>query len=101
MAYFDSDLAKCLIDILGETGPFEIDTNIASHNCFLEYKKQLKKDKIKIGHEGKSVTKDDIKKFLKKAEKYSQKEILNNGRSYFFEGVEKTGNKSYAFIWGS
>lgn len=107
MVYFDDELASTLIDILDEIGPFQINTNIASHNIFLEkedperYMELLEKDNMTIGESGKKVTKSDLKNFLFKAKKYGEKDAFNNGRSYFFEGITKVGEKSYEFDWGS
>lgn len=96
--------------IIGVQGPVYLDTNIYEHseNYYGDYYNKFydgnwkKKDIIKFGKKGKLITIDDIfivfDKIFKN-EKYE--ELMEGGRSYFFEGITKEYNDKFNIIWGS
>ena len=114
MAYISSELelVRCVVDIVGRNGPVYVDTGIAKHNYMLGDKMEkqgkeaewlgiLAADIKPIGEEGRKITKKDIQNFLDVAEARGKMKIFDNGRSYFFEGMNKKSDDSYEFLWGS
>ena len=95
---------EALTQIIGKPGPITIDTQIISHNFVEEsWAKQNGVDEVfVVGEQGKEVTLEDVLRFfcaLREDERLQ--EVLENGRTYFFEGVEMVGEKKLMFCWGS
>jgi hypothetical protein len=87
-----------LSNVLGKKGPIHLDCGINKHQ--FEPFDELCDDFV-IGKKSTIITINECKIFLRKLNTYAMNEKFDNGRSYFFEGIEKTGIKKYAFRWGS
>ncbi len=98
-----TSLAECMMDILGETGPITVDTEIAKRMLSLEDDIGVieAEDIMVIGKEDEQITEQDIKNFLSTVNHRCNKKIFNNERCYDFGGVFKTTDKSYRFSWNS
>lgn len=86
---------------VGKSGGIVFDCFIKGHNHFLEEKYSKKfldtlNDKFILGTKGKKITKADVSVFVKALEKYATLKLWNNGRTYFYEGIDSTG-----IFWGS
>jgi hypothetical protein len=101
-----ADFAIFAVDLIGKEGGVKFNTCMVEHNDDLDLPKKAyraleKEQVIKIGEKGVPITKEHIREFLGKVQEYCCRDVFNNGRSYFFEGIEKTGAKSYSIMWGS
>jgi hypothetical protein len=105
MSYLGKEIgietATWILKMIGKKGGVKINTNIYNHNDDLSHNDKLKRGEIiTLGKKDEPVTVEDCLAFLKKVGKYASHEDFDNGRSYFFEGIEKDG-KGYEFVWGS
>ena len=82
---------------------------MATHNFFLEenleaeaYEQLCVEDVHILCPTGKKITKKRIKKFVKKVKKYINRDVFNNSRMYWFEGIGVSDDekKEYYICWG-
>lgn len=106
--FYISELAIFAVDLIGKEGGVKFNTCMVEHNFSLEenmseaaYRALEKEQTIRIGTKGEPITKEQVREFLGKLQEYVRRDVFHNGRSYFFEGIEKRGAKSYAISWGS
>ena len=95
------EISRFILDIYLKDGPIRVDTGMIAHNYEAQEKHNLDEfeDILVIGEEGREIVKSDIEKFLNELSK--NMELLDNGRSYFFEGIRKHSDKEYNMLWGS
>jgi hypothetical protein len=98
-----SDLAKWI----GQPGPIIVNTEVAHHNIFLEddltqdaIQVLLDEDSIKFGTNEANLTKEDFKAMMKKLKRHLSRLEFENGRSYFYEGLEFVDG-AIEIQWGS
>lgn len=105
--YYVADLAIFAISLIGKKGCIKFNTCMVEHNDDLELSKKeyraLKKEEtITIGQKDKTITKKQVEEFLQKLQEYVRRsEFYDNGRTYFFEGIEQLNDKEYRISWGS
>jgi poly-D-alanine transfer protein DltD len=103
-----ADFAIFAVDLIGKEGSVKFNTCMVEHNFDLEdnlskaaYRALEKEQTIRIGTKGDLITKKQVQEFLEKVSEYVGRDEFQNGRSYFFEGIETRGLRSYAISWGS
>jgi hypothetical protein len=101
------ELTTFVVGLIGKMGPYKVDTEAAQHNIFLGEQVSeddavalTKKDVITIGTKEQAITPSDVMMFIAKLKKHLSREEFNNGRSYFFEGMEIDGKRA-TLCWGS
>ena len=86
--------------IVGKKGPFEINSRIYSHNINLkEYDKG--NDSYILGESGKEVTFEKLIELITKLNELVDDLYSATGRSYYFEGIEKSSDNKFIMSWGS
>ena len=60
----------------------------------------LDDDFTTIGGEGQPVTLNDLKRIIDNIRSQYDK-VKDNGRSYYYEGLEQTKHNEYSIMWGS
>lgn len=94
-------ISRFILDIYLKNGPIRVDTGMIAHNYEAQNEHNLDEfeDILVIGEEGREIVKSDIEKFLNKLHKNI--ELLDNGCSYFFKGIQKLSDKEYNMLWSS
>ena len=95
MELIQLEVATLFLDLIGQKGQFVIDVGVYMHRDGDEDKRDL----FKIGSPDAKITADDCKKVIEKI-RTRFTDFDPDGRSYFFEGINKHKNV-YEFIWGS
>ena len=108
---FENEYNNFWKNLIGQQGGFTFDTGIAAHNPFLDDEspnslnflevmkfnsQKYSADKVVVGKKGRKITRKDIQVATDHISDYSNQEKFDNGRSYFFEGIDKSG-----ICWGS
>lgn len=89
-----------LSDIVGRTSTIKIDSGIFEHSSYDDDTLNIEKDIMKIrGSVNNPISISDILKVFKQMQK--QFEEVPESRSYFYEGIHKTGKNNYQIYWGS
>lgn len=108
MTFAFTDVAIFAVDLIGKEGGIKFNTCMVEHNYDLEnelstatYRALEQEQTFRIGKKGEPITKKQVREFLGKLQKYIERDVFQNGRTYFFEGIEKRGSTSYAIMWGS
>jgi hypothetical protein len=87
-------LVDMCLDLIGLSGPIQIDTRIAKNsNC-----EDTKSDIFHVGSLGEKITGEDVKKFIWELRMYSSREEFNNYIASL-EKIELQSDGSFVFMW--
>jgi hypothetical protein len=87
-------------EIVGKTGPVEIDSRIYRHNINME-ECDKGNDLYILGENGSEVTFEELIELITKLNDLVDELVDETGRSYYFEGIEKVSSNKFVMSWGS
>jgi len=99
-------MTEFAVELIGKQGPISFDSGMYTHTVVAVGEDELdgeeEDDFFVIGNPRSRITVDHVKRFLEKLREYmTQPKFTESGRSFFFEGIERTDERSYAIMWGS